>query len=169
MLPPPSIKNLVLDTCCFLNLANGLILDSVLSLPDHNFFIGPLVQQEASSHAVLLSKLILDGKLLLIDEHAVSALQFLVLLGKYGLGEGETECLTYAMSTGGIVATDDGAARKAVEIELGKTHLTGSIGLLCACVRTGIVTPEEATTAYAKMVQSGAFLPRVPFVHFLSI
>lgn len=76
---------------------------------------------------------------------------FLALLRT--LSAGEASAIAAAATHGGIVVTDDRAARSACEEH--KVVVTGTIGILLACCRDVMITAEDADTILEKMVASG--------------
>ena len=77
------------------------------------------------------------------------------------LGAGETSCLVCAECRGGIVATDDRAARGHCAAR-GIT-VTGTIGILVAVCRDGLLSPPAADTVLTDMVAAGFYSP-VPHI-----
>jgi predicted nucleic acid-binding protein len=69
------------------------------------------------------------------------------------LGDGEASCLAVAMSRGAIVLTDDKDARK----EAGRLGISvsGTLGVLKACVERGILNLSEADRLLQAMVDGG--------------
>ena len=73
------------------------------------------------------------------------------------LGSGEASCVALACHRGGIVVTDDRAARSCcAEREI---PVTGSIGILKALCIDRTITQEEADATLARMVDAGFFSP----------
>ncbi len=73
------------------------------------------------------------------------------------LGAGEASSIVVARPHGGIVATDDMAARHAcARLAL---KVTGTIGILLAAVRDGGIPLPEAERALADMVEHGFYSP----------
>ena len=73
------------------------------------------------------------------------------------LSQGEASCIACAQSRGGIVVTDDKSARACcLERDV---KFTGTIGILKACCRDGMITPREADTVLQSMVDAGYFSP----------
>jgi len=81
------------------------------------------------------------------------------LLGELlrNLGHGEASVLACAQHREGTVVTDDRAARSICG-ERG-VPFTGTIGILLASVRDGLLTPPEADVLLDRMVQAGFFSP----------
>lgn len=73
------------------------------------------------------------------------------------LGAGEASSIVVARATGGIVATDDLAARQACARLAVK--VTGTIGILLAAVRARGISLPEAEQALAAMVKHGFYSP----------
>jgi predicted nucleic acid-binding protein len=105
---------------------------------------------------------LLKAKLVRLRNEDLDAAAFLELVDQYGLGEGETECLAHALASGDlIVCTDDRKARGIITALLGRPRLTGTIGLLLRCFRSGALKAEEIRRSHEMMVASGAFLPSI--------
>ena len=68
----------------------------------------------------------------------------------------------WSSKRGGIVATDDRAARSACDYR--RIPCTGTIGILRACCRDGSLSATEADAALQAMVDAGFYSP----VHRLS-
>ena len=73
------------------------------------------------------------------------------------LSPGEASCIACAQSRGGIVITDDKAARLSCQ-DL-NVKFTGTIGILKACCRDKTLTPQEADTVLQAMINAGYFSP----------
>ena len=73
------------------------------------------------------------------------------------LGSGEASCITCAQCRGGLVVTDDRAARNCCS-EQG-VGFTGTIGILKMCCREGILAPQEADALLQNMINAGYFSP----------
>ena len=73
------------------------------------------------------------------------------------LAPGEASCIAHASAHGGIVVTDDHAARQCC----GERNLpfTGTIGILKACCMEGSLSPEEADDCLAAMIDAGYYSP----------
>ncbi len=73
------------------------------------------------------------------------------------LSPGEASCIACVQSRGGIVATDDKAARDCcVERNV---QFTGTIGILKVCCRDEMLTPQAADAVLQNMVDAGYFSP----------
>jgi len=73
------------------------------------------------------------------------------------LGPGEAACIAYAKHHGGIVVTDDRAAREHCR-DYG-LPFTGTIGILKACCRDGQLSPEDADSVLLSMIEAGYYSP----------
>ena len=73
------------------------------------------------------------------------------------LGKGEASCIAYAKDRNAIVVTDDRMARK--QCANMAIPVTGTIGILKASVRDGLLAPEQANEVLAKMITSGFYSP----------
>ena len=73
------------------------------------------------------------------------------------LSPGEASCITFAQTRGGIVATDDRAARGCC-FDRGVVF-TGTVGILKACVLDGTLSPREADDVLRAMTAAGYHSP----------
>jgi predicted nucleic acid-binding protein len=73
------------------------------------------------------------------------------------LGAGEASCLAQAVMSGGVVATDDRAARRRCAEE--GIPVTGTIGILVAGVRRGTLPLARAEDIHVRMRNNGFFSP----------
>lgn len=155
----------ILDACSIIILANSQIFETIIQLPTRKWVVGKIVFDECNDNENSVNELeeaIANGQIRLLDGSDVDAVLYLDLLDKYNLGDGETECITYALTNGFYVLTDDGKARQAVENEIGSRKVTGSLGLLKEAVDSNLITSAEAEIAYINMKDKGAFLPNLP-------
>ncbi len=90
----------------------------------------------------------------LTAEEDVLALSF-----SAGLGPGERTCLAVAAQRKGMLASDDLHARRAAT-RLG-VPITGTVGILAACVRTGHLALAEANLLLEVMIAAGYRSPVV--------
>jgi len=73
------------------------------------------------------------------------------------LDPGEASCLALAISRGLILVTDDLAARQLAQER--DVPLTGTVGILLAMVRDGVLSLAEANAILAKMIERRYRLP----------
>lgn len=73
------------------------------------------------------------------------------------LGKGEASCIAYAKEHKVTVVADDRAARK--QCSLMNISVTGTIGILKACVRDGQLALEQADSVLRKMIAAGFYSP----------
>ena len=156
----------VLDASTLINLANGEVLASVLSLRGRKFQVSQVVLSESRTVAIAIREAVRRGDLEWVHDEAIDADDFELALEEWGLGPGETECLLAAKSLGCSVACDDGAARTRIEREIGAARMTGTVGLLRDAVAAGILTPEAAFGAYQQMKRLGGYLPHLVLTDF---
>lgn len=156
----------VLDASCLINLINGKCLCAILKLRNHTFLIGPIVRSECHKNAAEITRIIDSRRLNEFDDDQISATLFLDLLDKHRLGNGETECLAYCISTDASMASDDWRARKISAQMLGSNRIIGSIKLLTHCVTQDIIGAEEAYDRFEIMRRCGGFLPKIQPNHF---
>jgi predicted nucleic acid-binding protein len=149
------------DACALFNLHNGGVLETVVSLGDCPFILSRAVYSEARSITEELDRLIAVEKLNWIDDGAIPAAEFLRLKEEFDLGDGETECLSAALHLDCRLVFDDMAARTAGAGLIGVERVTGSIGMLRACVNAGSLERGAAYQAYELMKTMGGFLPNM--------
>ena len=150
------------DACALFNLHNGGVLEAAISLANCPFLIGKAVYGEARSIAEELDRMVAEDKLGWIDDAAIPASEFLRLKEELDLGDGETECLASALHIECKLVFDDIAARRAGIVLIGEPRVTGSIGMLRACVAAGTLGRDNAYEAYELMRTMGGFLPDMP-------
>ena len=105
------------------------------------------------------------GKLPVIDltaEEDALALSF-----SAGLGPGERTCLAVAAQRKGMLASDDLHARRAAT-RLG-VPITGTIGILAACVRRGYLALAEANRLLEAMIAAGYRSPIMSLDQLLEV
>ena len=73
------------------------------------------------------------------------------------LGKGEASCIACAQEHKAIVVTDGRTARN--QCSLMKISVTGTIGILKACVRDGQIPLEQADNVLQKMIAAGFYSP----------
>jgi predicted nucleic acid-binding protein len=73
------------------------------------------------------------------------------------LAPGEASCIACALMRDGTVATDDRAARACCTDR--NVPFTGTIGILTACLRDGLVGAAEADAILQDMIDTGYFSP----------
>ncbi len=73
------------------------------------------------------------------------------------LAPGEASCIAHVAEHGGVVVTDDRAARQCCS-ERGITF-TGTIGILKACSIDGTLSTEEADDILQSMIDAGYYSP----------
>lgn len=151
--------NRIFDSSSLINLANGSLLDAILSIPGLKAQIGPQVRDECASIAPLLNAMIGVGRIEVLDDDDLPASLFFQLRDTYGLGPGETECLAFASVGSQVVCCDDRAARSMIATEIGNKRVTGSLGLLIQAIHFGMIDLVEAFAKYEKMRLCGGFLP----------
>jgi len=151
----------IIDACSIMNLSNGMVLDIIMSLDNSDYYISNSVIRESKSVENEVKVLLKNRILKSIDDNSISANQFLINKQKYNLGDGETECITYALENECVFICDDLAARNLSKKLIGVNRVTGSIGLLRECVSNNLLTREEAYASYIMMKQRGGYLPNM--------
>lgn len=139
------------------------MLEAVLRLEVHPILFGPQVRQECRTIERTLDEIVQSKCAVILNDEELPFSRYVELTERYNLGAGETECLAFAELTGARVSCDDGRARRMIESELGRGRLTGSIGLMKAAVKSGLVSAAEARAAHAAMIRCGGFLPPAEF------
>jgi predicted nucleic acid-binding protein len=152
-----------IDACSLINLHKADVLEIVLQLPTHEFFVGAFVQEECGP---FLKPFLESGLLKVLSDERVSSVTFSEVLSRYDLGFGETECIVFATLDAMAVCSDDAKARKAALAELGESRVTGTLFLLRECIKSGALTAHGALVAYEQMRTKGAFLPDLPDGYF---
>jgi predicted nucleic acid-binding protein len=155
--------NVVLDASSIINLINGSVFKEILDLSDFDYSTCPLVVGECvGDYGSEVSKLLDSNRIVLLDESSVSVRTFVDLLARFNLGDGETECLCFCLTSDFTFCSDDRKARNVGESLLGSDRVTGSLGLIKRAVEDMLLTPSEAEDAYREMRRRGGFLPDVP-------
>jgi predicted nucleic acid-binding protein len=152
---------IVVDASTIINLVNSGCLQHVLALKLQIFLVSKIVRTESKSVAALVDVLIATQAIHLIDDSLISASEFAQAKVDWKLDDGETECIIAARKLNFIVATDDGLARRRVQLELGLDRLIGSIGLLRCAVDEKLIIGKDAFLAYKAMKAAGGFLPDI--------
>ena len=75
----------------------------------------------------------------------------------HSLAPGEASCVACAKVRGGTVVTDDRAARGCCGER--DVRVTGTIGILKACVQDGTLAAEQADAILRSMIDAGYFSP----------
>jgi predicted nucleic acid-binding protein len=153
----------MIDACSLINLEKGGVLDVVLKLEGHEFFVDGFVDEESGT---FLKPYYERGLLTKLSDEQVPASIFSTMLSRYDLGYGETECIVFATMDKICVCSDDLKARKAAKLELGDDRVIGTLFLLRECVKCKVLTPDAARGAYELMRAKGAFLPDLQDSYF---
>ena len=158
--------NIVFDASCAINLVIGDQLSNILQLPEHTFSIGPIVLSECEQQSAELDAAVEAGLITLLSDDDISGSVFLALLNEFGLGEGETECLTICKLTDMHLACDDLKARNAAKVIIGLDRVVGTLSLLKRCVEHQIISSDRAVESVGLMKARGSFLPGVASDYF---
>lgn len=160
--------NVIVDTSSTINLYNGGLLELVLGLSSFSyvFHMGLIVKGECGELGVYLDRQAIDGRLVFLEDPALSVDEFTSVLELYDLGPGETECIALAKCNDFTVCTDDKAARKAAASHLGAERVCGSLALIRECVCRRRLSSHEALVGYETMKLRGAFLPALEQTYF---
>jgi predicted nucleic acid-binding protein len=156
------------DTCCINNLINGGAVDTVVATTHRRLCVEGLVHDEVIQNREQLEKLIASGAIGEIPGGEILASEVGKVAEKYNIGLGEAECIAIGKKKNVAVASDDLRARRAAVEELGRSSVTGTLGLLREAVAKQGMTPEQAFAAYNLMVANGAYLPKVPNAQFFA-
>lgn len=157
---------IIIDASTLINLVNGEVLPHVFHLPGTRFLISGMVIDESKTIASVVKGAIDAGFLDLVDGDLISMSDFIKAKAELNLGDGETECILAAQAIPCHFACDDKAARNCAKNRLHSDNVIGSIGLLQMTVKSAVLGPDEAMTAYTKMIEHGGYLPSLPFDHF---
>jgi predicted nucleic acid-binding protein len=157
---------IIFDAGSLINLANGRLLSDLVSTPRYAGHIGPIVRSECKTIASQLDQLISIGKLHALPDVAMPPSSFGMLLNKFNLGLGETECIAFSLQDQFVTSCDDAAARRIIAAEFGAKRLTGTLGLLILAVQDNIVAEDHAFGCYQQMRALGGFLPNLSKVEF---
>jgi predicted nucleic acid-binding protein len=161
---------IIFDASSLINLINGDGFDVVLTIQDHQFYLGPLVYSECGSDCeAKIRGALQNNELTLLDDNETASSVFLDLLQRFRLGDGETECLAFSVGTDFGVCSDDRRARQICESTIGKEKVTGSLGLLREAVKLGLITADEGFRVYLKMKTAGGFLPSIDITFFKGV
>jgi predicted nucleic acid-binding protein len=150
---------IVVDACSVINIGNSGVVAAVIALPNE-YFIGPAVLGEAEPLDVAIQNACDSGRITLLDDSDVDLAEYL-RIAEAGLGDGETECIALAAANDWLICSDDGRARRLASGRLGEERVIGTIRLLIQSVAAGQLTSADAFVAYVRMVQAGAFLPKL--------
>lgn len=157
----------LVDSSSLINLVNADAHKMVFHLPEHEFWIPPLVVGETDpSCAADVLQLQGAGLVNLLDDDQIDGDLFLYLLGKHGLGSGETECIAVALNSDFGMCCDDGKARTIARTLIGDERVVGTIKLLRWCVDDAITTCDGAFQMFEQMKTSGGFLPNMQHKYF---
>lgn len=157
---------IIIDASTLINLVNGEVLPHVFHLPGTRFLISGMVVDESKTIAAVVKGAIDAGFLDLVDGDLISMSDFIKAKAELNLGDGETECILAAQAIPCHFACDDKAARNCAKNRLHSDNVIGSIGLLQMTVKSAVLGPDEAMTAYTKMIEHGGYLPSLPSDHF---
>jgi predicted nucleic acid-binding protein len=158
---------IIYDASSLINLANGGVLERIISGTNSVSLVGPQVLAECSSIKSELDLLIESHELLLMSDEELPAETYFEILEKFRLGPGETECIAFARQYPDIsaISCDDRRARIVCSEVIGESRLTGTIGRLKFAIENNLLSIGDATNAYQNMVLSGGFLPKLnPFL-----
>lgn len=134
----------------------------MLELEIYDFLVGQIVLRECGAST---ERRVRDhaesGRIAVLAGNVIPYAVYVDLLGRFQLGDGETECLAAGKTIGCMIATDDRKARHAVVELLGADYLTGTLGLLRDAVSAGLIGSEDAVVFHETMKRLGSFLPAV--------
>jgi predicted nucleic acid-binding protein len=157
----------VLDTSVLVNCSNGGVLGILFKLLNRTFVIPPAVATEFEAGDIAaLQEAGSSGRVTILNDADVPGALYLRLLHDWGLGEGETECISYAWQTDAAFASDDRLARRRATELLGGDRVSGTLGLLKEAVAASLITKGDAHAAYRQMRVSGGFLPEISIEFF---
>jgi predicted nucleic acid-binding protein len=150
------------DACCAINLINGCIIDVIAQLAQVKLCMQGLVEDEIGASCFAeIARLAAAGRFDLVSGDTILASEVGAIAERYNIGLGESECIVIGKKYDCQFASDDRKARSAAAVELGRERVIGSIGLLKSSVVEGLISPIQAFASYRKMLDGGAFLPRI--------
>jgi len=161
------LSEIILDASSIINLSKGDVVAKVVRLQAIHLFVGPLVIQECLGRIAELNVALEAKQVQQLDDSLLPAKAFFELREKHRLGNGETECLAFAVRlTNLLICTDDKAARIVAASTVGENRVVGSLFLLRECVRESILEKSEAALVHETMRLRGAFIPPLPTKYF---
>ena len=155
------MEYIVIDTCSIVNLINSNLAHEVLGDENYTFIVGPIVRLELSKEARQLPEIarLENEGLLKYYEKPIDITLFSLLIYEFGLGDGETECITIASLEQFKMCSDDRRAKKAAEKKIGQASCYGSIAALKKAVENNKLICSVANAGYVEMKNKGGFLP----------
>jgi predicted nucleic acid-binding protein len=136
------------------------VLDVVLGLREHAFFIGPIVRSEVVQLKAIVDRCIADGQISALPDDELTFDQVADFSNENNIGLGESECILFCVGRAGFnVCSDDRKARLVGVAALTPERVVGTSDLLKECVNQGVLTPQDSFAAYEQMRARGAFLP----------
>jgi predicted nucleic acid-binding protein len=152
--------NVNLDTCSFIHLAQGGVLDIVLELRDQEFFVGPIVRGEVQQLKTIVDRCITNLQISVLPDDELIFDDVADFSNQHNLGVGESECILFCLRRKELnVCSDDRRARLIGANVLSSERVVGTSDLLKECVRQGMLTAQDSFAAYEQMRARGAFLP----------
>lgn len=156
-----------IDSSSIINLYNAGALELVGRIRRCQLFLPPLVVGECQpSCAAAILELKEARSLSFIDDSEVDASLFLALLEEHRLGDGETECITVALSGDYMVCCDDRKARETAQQLVGSDRVIGTLRLLRWSVEEQLTDCASAFALFREMKRHGGFLPDTPQTFF---
>lgn len=154
--------NIILDTCSIVNIINGDFIDHLMIHPTHNFYVGEsLFEYELlnPTQKIVIGLLVSSRQIKLLPED-ISISDFQKYYLKYDLGLGETESIILCKKLGYAICTDDLKARKSSTVELGKKNVVGTLFLIKECVKSKVITCDQALSIYKRILICGGYVPK---------
>ena len=154
----------IIDACALINLINSGNANEILAACGLEVWVQGLVEDEIVSGAGILEALISQGLIRRYDGTNLQASRVSEIIIAHDLGVGEAECIAICIEGGLKLISDDKRARDAATETLGSGEVVGMIGLLCASIDAGALTPTLAAALLAQAKKAGGFLPEFDFV-----
>lgn len=148
----PRYERIVVDTVTISNFAKVGKLDPVCELYRGNLYVTEVVVIELGKGDIDITDWISDGRIKKA-EFSYDAEIWNDISGS--LADGEISCIVYAVESNCAIATDDGAARKAVTNTYRHAKLSGTVGLLAELVQEGLITGQYARELLEEMIDKG--------------
>ncbi len=144
---PGKRRQVVLDTSVLLNFLRVGRLDLLVGLPGHEFLLTDHVRGEVTepAHAGTLQEALQGGRLIevRVDDPAELAV-FAEMTTLRVLGVGECAALALAVHRGLQIAIDDKAARKKAMALFRFERFVGTVELVVAAIRGGLINLKGA-------------------------
>ena len=158
----PDRPQIFFDTIVLSNFARAGRLDILSDRYRGRMFVSQQVLDELIAgemaghrHVAQVLELVSKSVLRVVPVSGAELGEYRILLQT--LGEGEASVIALAKSRKAVVASDDQAARNAC-VRL-KILVTGTLGILAACVRDGQISERDADDCLQRIIAGGFYSP----------